>query len=224
MVPYMYGELSSADVSVFESHLLDCAACTDEFAEISNARYEVYDWKKLAFDPLPTPEFEIPRAMQPATSGEASWIDRLRAAFAKGWAVPAMAFASIAVIAGLSGMFLLRSDTDVAGVDKNEAPIVSPERVQSPTPVANAPGSGAVAVTNGGSANGEPVERRSQTPARRAEPKRAIRSVRPVQPRTVETRATRTETPNVPRLNGFDEDEDTSLRLAQLFEDVGTSD
>ena len=43
IVPYMYGELASSATAEFESHLLECQLCTDEFAELSAARYEVYD-------------------------------------------------------------------------------------------------------------------------------------------------------------------------------------
>src|SRR5881392_3406899 len=88
MVSYMYGELPSDESTVFEQHLLDCTNCTDEFAAISSSRYEVYDWKKLEFDPLETPSFEIP-------VGEAagvSWSDKVRAVFARGWMVPAFSF------------------------------------------------------------------------------------------------------------------------------------
>ena len=60
IVPYMYGEMSAAESSAFETHLIDCGVCTDEFAAVSNARYEVYDWKKTEFEPLATPVFTIP--------------------------------------------------------------------------------------------------------------------------------------------------------------------
>ena len=222
IVPYMYGELSSSEGSAFETHLLDCTACTDEFAEISSARYEVYDWKKLAFDPLPTPAFEIPYEIELAPAAGVAWIDRVRAAFANGWAVPTMAFASIALFAGLTGLFLLRpADTDVA-VNESSAPVVSPVAIDSPPLVERRGVSENVTAATGEDEVVVPTVRKGVSPVRKAEPKRVIRASRLVPPRTVETRATRTETPTEPRLNVFDEDEDTSLRLAQLFEDVDT--
>src|SRR5262245_44488910 len=106
IVPYMYGELATSAATEFELHLPECEACTDEFAALSAARYEVYDWKKLDFDPLATPAIEIP-------FGEVvtvSWIEKLRAAFAGSWAMPAAAFAGVAIIVSLVTVFVITSD------------------------------------------------------------------------------------------------------------------
>ena len=111
IVPYMYGELGSSAATEFESHLLDCESCTDEFAALSAARYEVYDWKKLEFDPLVTPSIVIP--FDEAVT--VSWIEKLRATFA-GWAMPAATFAGIAIIVAAIAVFVVSRDgqTDVA--------------------------------------------------------------------------------------------------------------
>src|SRR5688500_9488747 len=107
ILPYMYGEMSGSARFAFESHLLDCGMCTDEFAEISAARFEVYEWKKLAFDPLTTPRFEIPYEHQAVA--QSSWIDAVRASFAWGWAAPAFAAGAL-VLVSLFAASLILSD------------------------------------------------------------------------------------------------------------------
>ena len=216
IVAYMYGELSTTEVSAFETHLSDCGECTDEFAEVANARYEVYDWKRIEFDPLPTPAFEIPLA-----ETGASWIEKLRAAFTHGWAAPAAAFAGLAVVSILAGLVLLPgNDPDLAVVDEAVAPIESPTPVKEvvPAPVVEDTGEDVVkgAVRE--------VTRTKAAPAIRRPQKRANRTPRPLTVPQMETRATTTENLNVPRLNDFTEEEDTSLRLAELFDDIETSD
>ncbi|HUR97106.1 MAG TPA: hypothetical protein VMZ26_03450, partial [Pyrinomonadaceae bacterium] len=91
MVPYMYAELPAKKSAAFEAHLLLCSACTDEFASLSNARYEVYDWKKLEFDGLATPTFEAPFESGPEHIAP-TWVDKMREAFWGSWAVPGIAF------------------------------------------------------------------------------------------------------------------------------------
>ena len=60
IVSYMYDELAVADRERFESHLVSCTACTDEFAAIADARYSVFDWRKREFAALETPAILIP--------------------------------------------------------------------------------------------------------------------------------------------------------------------
>src|SRR4051794_5572836 len=84
MVSYMYGELSSNEGLVFEQHLLECSECTDEFAAISSSRYEVYDWKKLEFDPLETPSFYIPFH---EVAMKESWADKIRNVTGRAWSL-----------------------------------------------------------------------------------------------------------------------------------------
>ena len=221
IVPYMYGEFPAQKSSVFESHLLDCTECRDEFAAISSARFEVYDWKKLEFDPLPTPRFAIPY------SGEAAGvIDRLRAAFARGWAVPGLAFAGLVVISVSAAIMLLSGDNGttslVAEVGNANVAVVSATLVDVP-PQVKPPVQTAFA--SGNTAQRRPEVLKASEAARQNGPRRIVRDSKSII-RAAEAKqaAVQTEQKAVPRLNGFPEDEDTSLRLAELFEDVETRD
>ena len=59
LIAYLYNEMPAAGRSTFESHLTACQTCTDEFAGLSQARFEVFDWKREEFDTLATPASAI---------------------------------------------------------------------------------------------------------------------------------------------------------------------
>jgi hypothetical protein len=214
MVPYMYDELSSVESMAFEQHLIDCADCTDEFAAISSARYEVYDWKKLEFDPLETPNFEIPFEEVAGVS----WSDKIRQMFAHAWAAPTVSFAALAIVAVTAvGVIWLQSGEQL--VVKNLEPVPVPVKQNAaPVPDANveAPSPYAVAVE-------QPTTQASVS--KRAIPRRTgPQIVRATRDRSIEIKQTtaRNETRAVPRLNEYPDDEDTSLRLAELLDDIGS--
>jgi hypothetical protein len=209
----MYGEMSGSDASSFESHLLECSTCTDEFASISSARYEVYDWKKLQFDPLTTPEIRIVFEPEPTVS----WIGKVTAIFAQGWAIPSMAAAGVFVVAVLSGVLILSE-----GSSRDIAANFSKDVVVDQESVASVP-----AVTSQEVIPGEDryVDRDSDkqviksAPPQRISQRRAPRSVR-----SFDVKATSAQNQQrAPRLNEFVEDEDTSVRLAELLDDIETS-
>jgi hypothetical protein len=225
ILPYMYGEIAVSESSAFESHLLDCGECTDEFAAISNARFEVYEWKQLEFGPLATPRFAIPYEKEKAVSLGASWVEKLRAAFGQGWAIPGVAFAGLAVVSVLAAVVMFSGDDGprVAKIDNTNTPSASPIAGEA-SPNKVDPGVIApAAVENRGDKSDSPASVKVASPGR-VEEKRVTRSPRSTQPRAIQTRATSAQNKYAPRLNDFAEDEDTSLRLAELFEDIETSD
>ncbi len=211
IVPYMYGEMAGSETSAFESHLLECSTCTDEFASISNARYEVYDWKKLEFDPLATPQIEIVFA----TERSGSWMEKARAVFAQNWAIPSMATAGILVVAVLAAAFILtqKSSPEVA------ANLVDDTVVEQPT-VSSVP------KIAGSQVNPDSQEYRENesravraAAAQRVSHKRTVRTSRSVDVKTTSAQNIQ----KAPTLNEFVEEEDTSVRLAELFDDIETS-
>jgi hypothetical protein len=179
---------------------------------VSNARYEVYDWKKTEFEPLATPVFVIPYG--DATAG-VPWFAKVRAAFSQSWAVPGVAFAGIAIVSVFAWVFYFSGDSgaNVAQVNSNSRPV--PAVTKEPAVVAND--------------DVEPPVSRKVQPVRvvsgSAVKRRAARSERNVAvPRPVEARSISTPNRPAPTLNEFADDEDTSLRLAQLFEDIDARD
>ena len=213
IVPYMYGELASAATAAFESHLLECGKCTDEFAMVSGARYEVYDWKKREFDPLPTPVIRIPYG---EVAEPVSWVEKLRTVFSQSWAVPSVAFAGLAIVSVFSLSFYFSAGEDPAVAQNNSNSAVP--SMEFPQPTVQPKIDEARAVVK--------AEPRKETPKivpvrttsnRTITPRRAA-----VRVTTDNTAAPRSLATRAPRLNEFNEVEDMSPRLAQLFEDIDT--
>ena len=218
IVPYMYGELPAHEADAFESHLLECSACTDEFAAVSAARYEVYEWKKLEFEPLPTPVIKIP---QMAPVGVGSWFEKLRAAFAGSWAVPGVAFAGLALAVAFTSFLILSRSIggDVAMNNRNVPETHSAASQTKPAPATLAKDD---SEPDKNSASSQPrpvrVSEPKQNQARHAE--RAVDRA----PRSIPVKTNAVKAPKAPTLNDFDDEEDNSLRLAELFENIDTRD
>jgi hypothetical protein len=214
MVSYMYGELSSEETSVFELHLVDCSACTDEFAAISSSRYEVYDWKKLEFDPLETPNFDVPLGVGTG----ASWSDRIRVVFARGWAVPAFSLAAIAIVSVVATGLIWQRSGNIELASRTFYPVPVNDEISVPAETE-------VATTTVDKLDELTVKDRVSKSKRStprtfdSEPVKATR-VRPVE---VKQTTAKNEKKAVPSLNEYaDDEEDTSLRLAELLEDIGS--
>ncbi len=222
MLAYLYDELPASERSHFEIHIAECGTCVDEFAELANARFEVFDWRRRAFDPLQTPEFLVPYGERQLKGlGVSGWISSLRELFAvrPGFAA-AGAFASLAVVLGL-GYFALISNSDSSlrvELSKDEPATTQPSAPVDPPQIA--------------------LNEAIETPAFEdplADPGVAAKSpkkVRPMgneRPRSIpaprrdvnsEVRITQTAL----RLNDFEDTSDEGLRLVDLFEDIDTSD
>jgi hypothetical protein len=221
MVPYMYAELPAAKSVLFEDHLLKCTTCTDEFASLSTARYEVYDWKKLEFDKIPTPAFAtaLKSELAPTTS---SWTDRVRAAFSAGWAVPGVAFAALAIVSIFAAIFVSSGGDDMQIAAKDisntaaETELVK-ERTEDSGRFEHSEPIDKTAIKSAG-----PVVASAPSAAPRADSRKAALRRTKATSRSYEfTQASaRNVSKKILRLNEFAEDEDNSLRLTELFDDL----
>lgn len=214
IVGYIYNELPSAERLAFEDHLLDCTACTDEFATIADSRYAVYEWQKLEFEPMPTPHFAIPYAEK-----QASWFDSIKGIFATGPRLAtAGAFGLLMVAVGLAAIFMSTGPTEMISTGTVQVTDTLPgpaaKTVQNipvgvPKPVE--PDQGIETEFAGVTKSAPKVEQK---------PKRL--TVRPKAPRPqnigseVQAKA--------PRLNDFEDLSDDSLRLSDLVADIDTRD
>lgn len=209
MMAYIYGELAEAEKAPIDSHLATCGSCTDAFAEMSMSRFSVYEWKREEFDPVATPNFVIP--YEPVVES-AGWFLGLRGLFA-GWP-SAVAFASIAVVFIGTGLFALNylgGNDQVAFVTavetKREAPGIN--LVQ---PVESLP-------------TGKPVSPITATLKNKAREPRVVEAKAVVKKTDKindgSTRAVVIPENKKPRLSNLDDDDDDTLRLADLFEEGG---
>ena len=171
---------------------------------------------------LETPRCEISYA-EPVPF---AWSDRIRAVFANGWTVPAVSFAALIVVSILA--FILISPqsgkVEIATTDPGASTDTASVPVQDDTAstVSNNITSENLAQTkNSISTNATPKRVAVSRPATRNRVSTVIRTKRQSSSDGKPLTA-RNAQKAVPTLNDFAEDEDDSLRLAELFEKIGS--
>ncbi len=215
-VSYLYGEMPAEERTAFEDHLSGCDECTDEFAAISFSRLSVMEWQRGEFAHLPTPEIVIP--YEAARSN--SWIGSIRGMFALPGFGPAMAAAVVLLIVG--GMYF----GFYSGAGKEQPVAVSAPKQNVAEPIVNSveprpiapaaePEPAPVTISQEGSPE------RSPRPVRAKITQRAQKVNRPLTADLDEKAKPAVPVQKAPVLSNFDDDEDNSLRLADLIEDGG---
>lgn len=217
-VSYMYGEMAAGERTAFESHLAGCQRCIDEFAAIAEVRFSVYEWQKSEFAPLRTPAIRIPDFIR-AAGAKVSPFTRILAAFSFR---PALAAAAVVAVLGL-GVLTAWFVNQPASVARIDGVVEGPGPVQTVGPALAASQPEPVGEQNDSiipslpSSVAKAVNRRSG--------KQRRLPLRPenagmIQPRRNPAPSLTAEARKLPRLNGFSDDEDVSLRLADLFADI----
>ncbi|MCD9187354.1 MAG: hypothetical protein LUM44_13040 [Pyrinomonadaceae bacterium] len=251
IVSYIYGEIGEKEKSAFESHLSNCETCPEELADFMDIRFSVNDWKQTEFTPLSTPVIEIPyekEQVREIAADSGSWWSNLRQIFtlSPAWMTATTAVAALVICAGLFFAFYkYSSSVEVAEVGNKpqNKPTVSPTSEISSSENDEKI---AVSVENSNSSDkiAEPPKVVNPSPkiinesgyepsvVKVAERKLKTVTQNPVNRTTNNTVNNSNKQPirknspaknqPLPKLNNFDEDEDDSLRLAELFEDIET--
>jgi len=240
LVSYLYGETVGAENTAFEAHLSNCSICADELEAFSGVQFSINDWKVKEFANLAAPSIEIPYREAEKTAevsnAKVSWLSSLREIFSlspRNWSLAGASLAVLAVCA-LVALFALNSskDKDVAESNKTN-PIIAPTVEKMPsetnsngnqnnpsekqTNPANTPKSTQpdVAVTVPSPTNSRVVK--------------ASNNPRPTQkidntnsPKNNEQKRTNKNNEIAPKIAVDDEEEDKSLRLAELFDEIDT--
>lgn len=229
LLAYLYREMPPSERSGFENHLADCSSCVDEFAELANSRFEVYEWRRLAFDSLETPNFDVPfNERAPQTPGLSAWLASLREVFAFRPAFAVGGLAGIALMLGFGYLVVLNiGDSGMIADLKSDEPagLISPISETFVTETQNERSEITVG-TDGDEASAEVPAPAMPETAGRPQIKRPETRVRAIPARMSDSRAL-DELPvrqTALRLNDFDDNDDDGLRLVDLFEDIETSD
>lgn len=215
MLAYLYDEMSAGQRDSFELHLADCISCIDGFAELSQSRYSVYEWKKLEFDPLQTPEIPIP-----FKEAAVPFFDKVKAVFSRfGWSSAIPAFGSLLIV-GFIGFVWLGGVRDQDNLLAENAPTPSitppPQTKQPVSDTGIEPMLKVTPVLPSTTAKKQvdekivPVKASNRNPVQRTSPSKT-------------QNASQTTRTGVPTLADHDEDEDDTLRLSDLFEEIDTS-
>jgi len=240
-VSYLYGEATAQEKTVLETHLKSCAACSEEFAGFGAIRSSISEWRNEEFLSLETPLMEIPykktQGFYNSEIGSPSWFDKLRNFWSHSPALTASAsFAVIAICIGI--IFFANNssnDLEVAGFDnKNTGKAFASQTVDEemkPTLSTTDASEKSIAEPNNG--NQEMVSQKNTT--RKSTVVKAVNSsgntvkgsnLTANTPKIKEVNSGNkkmlaVQTNKIPRLNNVEEDEDESLRLAELLDDGG---
>jgi hypothetical protein len=210
IVSYMYGEMPDGAQLKFERHLSACQVCTDDFAAVSLARFEAYDWKRVDFDPLETPRIVIPYPEKAVSFGEriSAWVS---------WVTIVPAAAVVVICLGIAFTVSRNSRGQV------NAPVASVPQTGQPSSAPQNPGTRAPIVdpVNVGASNPKAVpvvvKKKPSIPktlyARRVVPGLKLAN-------DLAVNFTSDQVKRAPRLGMNDPEEDRSLRLADLFDET----
>ena len=223
MISYIYDEITAAERRKFETHMVDCSVCTDEFAEISGARFSVFEWQKEAFAELETPRIVIPYTDLPKVGAEnGGFFAGLRGLFG-GFGIPLTVAASLLICLGIgfAALTLMSGENQVASnivVEpvRPQQDLAVEKPVQIDEPVINAKGAKLEA----------DVVKGTEPDSREIKPEKAVAVSKPSQPAKRFTAETNPSTKRgtragrkAPALSNFEEADDRSLRLTDLFND-----
>jgi len=222
IVSYLYDEMPAAGRKVFETHLLECSACTDEFAGLSLARLNVYEWNSHEFASIPTPSIVIPYE----NIEKSSWFDNW---FGPIFSAPKWAAGGVlAAAAILFGFVLFPSGKTENNVSISEMkPTQNPAVVEyKPVAPASAEDNQVVEVKLPNLLNANSDKRIGMTSVRTLAPSVRRRKIdgRVTAARTLaKTKKIQPSAPlNDPRLTNFEDENDNTLRLADLIADINT--
>jgi hypothetical protein len=232
IVSYIYDEAPAKERREFEAHLKNCLMCADELVGFGFVRSSLTEWRNDEVFAIEMPRLENPaiKTSTPVISTtSSSWLDNLRELFAwfPTWKTASVAFAVLIVFA--VAMFLVNSpkNNEVASNTKQNGTQNGnkiEEKVSSEVPPQN-PQSESIPSNNKPEIAGTVPSKDSAIKASNNSQKQKT-----IAPKTNETVAqTKDEKKNkniqkreVPTLTGIDEEEDKSLRLADLFEEIDT--
>jgi len=216
IISYMYNEMAVAERFKFETHLADCSVCTDEFALISEARFSVFEWQKEEFSHLATPNIVIPYEPKREFTEEVESTGLL--AGLHGWLqpLPMMATAGLILVFGVGFLMLQPNGSTEQPIASNIN--VKPSDVQIAAPIKNTTiqpeiQQPEIAVTT------------LKTTTKTIQPvKASVRRQASIAKQTVATNIRTQPSSQMPStapvLSNYEPEDDSSLRLADLFADI----
>ena len=212
IVSYIYKELDIDARNEFEAHLAGCSICTDQFAELAYARFSVFEWHKEEFLDLPTPQFTIPYEQRSASASILSgFVGALRGVR---WAIPAVAL--ILVFLG-TAYFLTNNFSGGGG---------TPTTVESVQLAGNEIPGTSISNTEPILVDQEDTAPNEQMTLNVSESRKSLSTLKAKSRSKAKPLPVRISKPSSPDrdkpvLSSYREVEDRSLRLSDLFEEVG---
>jgi hypothetical protein len=227
IIEYIYDEMNGEMKASFETHLAKCNSCADELAGFGIVRSQVSNWKLSEFSPLATPVTQLPVEQTEGTQIKRRWFDNLRdlVMLSPAWKTQTAAFATLVICFGLAYFVINNPRNNVGIIDPTpigEIAKATPNAI--PTPPINTSPTPKVEVDEPNPAKPIVAAVKTITPKKvlvqavQTAPKQTV-----IVPKTKPNRGTK-PAPVQPKadvnLVSDDEDEDDSLRLSDLFDEV----
>jgi len=107
MVTYLYGEAGVNEKIKFEAHLADCSVCAEEIAGFGFVRSSILEWREADFSHLNTPIFDSPVAVKEKlfsaqSKNSGSWFSHFWKQFTFNSAMTTAALGVLAICIGLT--------------------------------------------------------------------------------------------------------------------------
>ncbi len=241
-VSYLYGESAASEKTEFESHLKTCSTCADELESFGFVRSAVLDWRNEDFAKMQAPAFDIPaieseNSFSPATNPteSRSWFGGFGKIFSFNPALAAFAVLVVCFGAALFAFKFPGGGGEIAG-NKNDANLA---HAASPT-VEAALKSETMNSTNEDFKKSLPSVVKAADSRRQAARERQIVSIKPAvkvsdsspkinagsSARNLKDGNDSIKKPApvkkqlVPNLNDAEDEEDKTIRLADLFDEI----
>lgn len=245
IVSYLYDEATVKEKTEFVAHLENCPDCSDELTAFGFVRSSIQEWRREEIFALEMPALEIPH-LQPvkiagnsaASENSGSWLDRIQKIFTLSpkLAFGSAAFAVLAICVGLGlTVFKSSNESDVAANSNRsfQNEIANTNKINEPAPTVSA----FEPQKSGSVPENKPEQAFIKSSKNQAEkivesPKRIVKD-KPENKKPggamastdVENKRDKTnavETRKAPKLSNLNEEEDNSLRLADLFSEIDT--
>ena len=235
IVSYIYDEATAKERVNFETHLPNCSACADQIAGFGLVRSSINEWRKDDLFTLESSALNITESHSAKTAKStvisnktASWSGELRKllSISPTWAA---VFAALIVCAGLVWLFSSSLKIELAAnkspvittiSDNNSASNPKQETTQNPPEVK-------IKEVPKEIENSSTTRNNQKISAVKTTPK--LKSVSPKMNNTVaenkpatNKKSNNAQKSEVPTLLNINEEDDKSLRLAELFEEIDT--
>lgn len=249
LVSYLYDEISGLEKEKFDIHLDDCKSCVEEYSSFGIVRSSLGEWRDFEFAPLETPQINLstfePVAVAEST-GRGSWLKLIQSFFitTPRW-VTTVSFATVlAVILGIGIAGLNNSYSPDVSEGKRGTDQVETEVTEQIKPINKTVESANNDPTYDETIVPKPELLKGTPPndsgfpksAATKEKRRTDNSLTAKEPKVKTTnRPNETATANknrtvdknlipgeIPKLTNFPVEEDNSLRLADLFDEIGS--
>lgn len=246
IVSYLYDEAGAPEKIEFETHLSNCAACADELSGFGVVRSSISEWRNEEIFALEMPALEIPilktvnfidKSTVSAESG--SWLANLRNLFSLSpkLAFGSAAFAVLFVCVGLTLVILNFSNNGEIAANSNQSskqelasnvnvikeearPVSNPD--ENNPEIKNAPANEKSEQAKIESKKDSAVKVSNNAPKQKLSPPKPNNTVAENKANNKKNKTNNIQKQEIPKLSDFDEVEDESLRLADLFSEIDT--